>query len=150
MNSKIEEITTPGARTSGLAVDAANAPESHQTAELQPIGELARQFGVTLRALRFYEDRGLLKPKRVGSSRYYTTEDRRRLEVIVLGKRIGMSIDQIREFGELSARAASTHATQDDRGVLTERFRQQLSLLEQRRRDIDTAIEELHQLIERS
>src|SRR5664279_959196 len=58
---------------------------------LHTIGEMARTYGVTLRALRFYEDRGLLKPLRDGTTRYYDAKARARLELILKGKTLGFT-----------------------------------------------------------
>ena len=60
------------------------------------IGDLAREFGVTLRALRFYEDKGLLSPKRSGTTRLYSQRDRSRLAVILKGKQLGFTLTEIR------------------------------------------------------
>jgi DNA-binding transcriptional MerR regulator len=62
------------------------------------IREMAREFDVSLRTLRFYEDRGLLTPRRQGSSRYYDEEDRRRLEAILDGKKLGFTLVEIRDL----------------------------------------------------
>lgn len=62
------------------------------------IGDLARDFGVTLRTLRFYEDRGLLSPKRDGAARIYDARDRSRLAVILKGKQLGFTLTEIREM----------------------------------------------------
>jgi DNA-binding transcriptional MerR regulator len=66
------------------------------------IGELARDSGVTLRALRFYQSKGLLAPRRHGSARLFSLEDRDRLALILQGKRLGFTLTEIREM--LSAR----------------------------------------------
>src|SRR5690349_24869134 len=60
------------------------------------IGDLAREFGVTLRTLRFYEDRGLLSPRRDGTARIYDARDRERLSVILKGKQLGFTLTEIR------------------------------------------------------
>ena len=60
------------------------------------IGDLAREFGVTLRTLRFYEDRGLLSPRREGTARIYDARDRARLSVILKGKQLGFTLTEIR------------------------------------------------------
>ncbi|CAN5295775.1 hypothetical protein BH10PSE13_BH10PSE13_21170 [soil metagenome] len=62
------------------------------------ISHLSREFGVTPRALRFYEDQGLLTPHREGATRRYSDRDRERLSWIVRGKRVGFSIAEIREL----------------------------------------------------
>jgi DNA-binding transcriptional MerR regulator len=60
--------------------------------------ELAREFGVTTRTIRFYEDRGLIDPRRVGQRRVYASRDRVRLKLIMRGKRLGFSLEEIREM----------------------------------------------------
>jgi len=62
------------------------------------ISELAREFDVTPRAIRFYEDRGLLSPRREGQRRIYTPRDRTRLKLTLRGKRLGLSLSEIREL----------------------------------------------------
>jgi DNA-binding transcriptional MerR regulator len=62
------------------------------------IGEVAEEFGFTLRALRFYEEKGLISPRRSGNRRLYSPRDRRRLEIIAQGKRIGLALEEIREI----------------------------------------------------
>jgi len=62
------------------------------------IGEIAREFGFTLRALRFYEEKGLISPRRNGNRRLYSPEDRQRLEIIANGKKIGMPLEDIRDI----------------------------------------------------
>ncbi len=107
------------------------------------IGDLAREFGVTLRALRFYEDKGLLSPRRQGLNRLYSRRDRARLKLILLGKRLGFSLIEIREVLDLY----------DTRGgkmkqlrVALAKFDTQLELLKQQKQDIERAIEELTQV----
>src|SRR3954465_370670 len=62
------------------------------------ISELAREFDVTPRAIRFYEDQGLLSPRREGQRRVYTPRDRTRLKLTLRGKRLGLSLSEIREL----------------------------------------------------
>lgn len=82
-----------------------SVPEGRRTFA---IGEIARDFGVTLRALRFYEAKGMLKPRRRGTTRFYTLSDRDRLATILKGKELGFSLRDIREM-----LAASTAPAQD-------------------------------------
>jgi DNA-binding transcriptional MerR regulator len=65
------------------------------------IGTLAAEFGVTPRTIRFYEDEGLIAPRRVGTSRIYSHQDRGRLALICRGKRLGFSLAEIKEFLDL-------------------------------------------------
>src|SRR5215212_5179013 len=62
------------------------------------IGELAREFDVTPRAIRFYEDQGLISPRRAGQRRIYTPRDRTRLKLTLRGKRLGLTLSEIREL----------------------------------------------------
>ena len=62
------------------------------------ISELAREFDVTPRAIRFYEDQGLLAPRREGQRRIYTARDRTRLKLTLRGKRLGLALSEIREL----------------------------------------------------
>jgi len=62
------------------------------------IGELAREFEITPRAIRFYEDQGLLAPRRDGQRRIYTPRDRTRLKLTLRGKRLGLTLSEIREL----------------------------------------------------
>ena len=62
------------------------------------IGELAREFGLTTRAIRFYEDCGLLRPRRAGSKRIYTAGDRVRLTLTLRGKRLGLKLSEVKDL----------------------------------------------------
>lgn len=72
-----------------------------QTSARFGIAELAREFEITTRAIRFYEDKGLLSPDRDGQRRVYGARDRVRLRLIMRGKRLGFSLDEIREMIDL-------------------------------------------------
>ena len=65
------------------------------------IGELAREFDLTTRAIRFYEDCGLLAPQRVGRNRVYTARDRTRLELTLRGKRLGLTLAEVKELVDM-------------------------------------------------
>lgn len=108
------------------------------------IGDLAREFDVTLRTLRFYEDKGLLNPVREGINRLYTRRDRGRLKLILMGKRVGFSLEQIGDMLDLYD-LKDGQVTQLK--VAKDRFSEQLASLEQQRRDVDVAIEELSRTI---
>jgi len=109
------------------------------------IGDLSREFGVTLRALRFYEDKLLLDPQRDGLSRIYSRRDRARLKLILMGKRIGFSLVEIKEMLDLyDLRDGQVTQMQ----VAEHRFRDQLANLQRQRSDIEQAIEELTQTID--
>jgi DNA-binding transcriptional MerR regulator len=104
------------------------------------IGDLAREFDVTPRAIRFYEDEGLLSPRRDGSRRVYSKRDYVRLKLILRGKRLGFSLAEVREMLELYDSAP------DDRPQL-EKFVAALAVrrehLERQREEIDEVLGEI-------
>lgn len=104
------------------------------------ITDLAREFGLTTRAIRFYEDKGLLAPIRVGRNRVYGHRDRVRLKLTVRGKRLGLSLSAIRELIDMY------DAARDEKAQL-ERFLEVLQrrreTLEQQREDIDAVLAEI-------
>jgi DNA-binding transcriptional MerR regulator len=115
-------------------------PESLATGNIT-IGELARESGVTLRALRFYQSKGLLAPHRDGGARVFSHADRDRLALILQGKRLGFTLTEIREM--LTARARGcTNALPINRRKCVE----QINMLERQRRDVETALAELRQI----
>jgi DNA-binding transcriptional MerR regulator len=108
--------------------------------ELLTIGEVSRLYGVTLRALRFYEQRGLLKPIRRGGARFYDGVQKVRLQMILKGKHLGFTLTEIAELLE----SESGKDKKSDDFVLDEKMvLSQLRHLEERRADLDQAIEEL-------
>ena len=74
------------------------------------IGELAREFDLTTRAIRFYEDCGLLEPRRSGRHRVYTTRDRTRLKLTLRGKRLGLTLAEVKELVDMYESPRDTHA----------------------------------------
>ena len=109
------------------------------------IGELAKEFKCTLRTLRFYEDKGLLNPKRDGINRVYTRRDRARLKLVLMGKRVGFSLTEIRDMLDLYD-LRDGQVTQ--LRVALSRFNDQIAVLEDQRKDIEQAIEELSRTVE--
>ena len=104
------------------------------------IRQLCQAFDVTPRALRFYEDRGLLSPAREGQNRVYSHRDRGRLQLILRGKRVGFSLNEIREMLDLYDQNDGG-ATQMARSL--RKFRERILALRAQREDIDGAIEAL-------
>jgi DNA-binding transcriptional MerR regulator len=108
--------------------------------ELLTIGEVSRLYGVTLRALRFYEQRGLLNPIRRGGARFYDATQKVRLQMILKGKHLGFTLTEITDLlnTEDSREQKSGDFALDQRMVES-----QLRHLEERRADLDQAIGEL-------
>ena len=138
-----------------VAPPAADAPRAQRAREPRPrdlpetrlaaIGEVAREFGVTLRALRFYEDKGLIAPLRQGVTRLYRPEDRRRLGLILKGKRLGFTLQRIRALLDAppAAAEAETAGPEIVRALSPAEIAAQLATLERQRADLDVAICEL-------
>ncbi len=106
------------------------------------IRQLCVEFSVTPRALRFYEDKGLLFPARDGMNRVYSTRDRARLQLILRGKRVGFSLSEIREILDLYDEKDGG-AVQAARSL--KKFRERIEALKQQREDIDGAIQNLEE-----
>jgi DNA-binding transcriptional MerR regulator len=104
------------------------------------IGDLAREFGVTLRTLRFYEDRGLLSPRREGTARIYDARDRARLSVILKGKQLGFTLTEIRA---MVAEERGSEVPAANLKLSLAQVEDQIAHLEQQRREIEQALEEL-------
>src|SRR5579872_4610485 len=104
------------------------------------ITELAREFGLTTRAIRFYEDHGLLAPARVGRNRVYNSRDRVRLKLTLRGKRLGLSLSEIRELIDLYDAAKDERAQV---GRLQQVLKKRRSILEQQRKDIEEVLGEI-------
>lgn len=130
-------ITPPASDETAEAADTAGAGDE---SALLGIQDVARKLGVTLRALRFYEKEGLIKPERVGTTRVYTRREIARMQLILRGKRLGFSIREIAEFLDLYD-ADPEHKEQMER--LIERVRERLSELEEQRVALELTIEEL-------
>lgn len=107
------------------------------------IAELATEFGITARAIRFYEDRGLITPSRKGNRRVYSPRDRVRLRLILRGKRVGLTLDEVREvidFYDLG---------RDEIGqlqLLLDKLRRRREALLAQRHDIDILLDALESL----
>ena len=126
---------------SKLPRDYTEFPAAPPNTDRISIGDLARDSGVTLRALRFYQSKGLLAPQRDGTARIFSNEDRARLALIQQGKRLGFTLGEIRDM--LRAR------TRDRAKLLPigrKKCVEQIKLLENQRRDLELALVELRQI----
>ncbi|MEO5972614.1 MAG: MerR family DNA-binding transcriptional regulator [Sphingomicrobium sp.] len=108
------------------------------------IGEMCEAFGVTARALRFYEDEQLIAPERRGTARLYLDRDRARLTWILRGKRVGFSLQDIREMLDLYD-VGDQRETQ--RRVTIERCRDRIAAMRRQRVDIDATIHDLENFV---
>jgi DNA-binding transcriptional MerR regulator len=111
--------------------------------DLFAIADLAREFGISTRAIRFYETKGLLTPERVGSTRVFRRRDRARLMLILRGKRLGFSLRDISDYLSLydvdrTQRAQVSH--------LIEMVDSRMASLEQQLHDLQTTIAELREI----
>jgi DNA-binding transcriptional MerR regulator len=108
------------------------------------IGEMASEFNVSLRTLRFYEDRKLLRPRREGNTRLYSSVDRLRMQMIVKGKQLGFTLTEIHDL------IGNYEATDDFEGKLKpQQIVTQIDHLERQRAEIDGAIARLRATHER-
>ncbi len=114
------------------------------------ISELAREFGITTRTIRFYEEKGLIHPRREGQKRLYTPGDRVRIRLILRGKRIGMTLQECVEFIDMYD---PEHNNRDQLHSLIADVRVRRADLRQQRRDIDdmlAALDEVEGLCEQA
>jgi DNA-binding transcriptional MerR regulator len=124
------EAKNPGAR-----------PAETQETEYS-ITDVAKEYGVTLRALRFYESRGLLSPERYGRRRIFRTADCERLALILKWKALGFTLSEIIELTKGEARSANPH----DLKISPERCAQQIAFFERQVREATEALAELRRI----
>lgn len=111
--------------------------------EFFTVNQLAEELGVTARAIRFYEAKGLLAPSRAGTTRVFNRRDRARLMLVLRGKRLGFSLASIREFLDLYD-ADRTQAAQ--LRLLLDSTRERIRELERQRVDLDQTLRELREV----
>ncbi|MCW5722019.1 MAG: MerR family DNA-binding protein [Devosia sp.] len=116
----------------------ANDPDSP---DLYSIADLAREFGISTRAIRFYESKGLIAPERLGATRVFRRRDRARLILILRGKRLGFSLREISDYLGLYDADRNQQVT-----MLAEKVDERLNLLEQQLADLQTTIAELKEI----
>lgn len=133
MNMKMMPVGDSPANMSGSSIEAE---------ELTRIGEMAKAYGLTLRTLRFYEDKGLLNPQRDGATRLYTRRDKARLKLILLGRKVGFSLREVKQMMDLYDPSGSN--TKQLRLAL-DKSEKQLARLNKQKVAIEDAMGELSQ-----
>ena len=118
-----------------------NRPEQ-ESRDLFAIADLASEFGISTRAIRFYEAKGLLHPERVGGTRVFRRRDRARLILILRGKRLGFSLRDISDYLSLY----DAHSQTAQVNLLVQKVDERLKLLEQQLGDLQTTIAELREI----
>ena len=107
------------------------------------VTQLGRELGLTPRAIRFYEDKGLIVPRRAGNTRVYTNRDRARLMLIMRGKTLGFSLQEIKEYLDLYD-MDPTHL--DQLRLLLRRVQERIAMLEEQQTALTLSLRELRQV----
>ena len=111
--------------------------------QLYTISDLAREFDVTTRTIRFYEEKGLVTPRREGQKRLYTPSDRVRIKLILRGKRIGMTLDECVDVIDMYD---PEHNNTEQLHSLIERVQERRERFLQQRRDLEEMLEGLDEV----
>jgi DNA-binding transcriptional MerR regulator len=126
----------------GLFFSSDRAPDAGTPKTEYSINELAREFSLTHRALRFYESRGLLAPERDGRRRIFSREDRDRLVLIIKGKKLGFTLTEISEMVDAQSGRASQHGLK----LTAEKCREQIAHFERQIAEANEALAELRRI----
>ena len=137
--NRISSLAHASAGVSGALLEEGRTSLDSAQPEMT-ISQMSRLFAVSLRTLRFYEDRGLIKPRREGNARYYRASDRIRMEMILKGKRLGFTLTEIQD---LIGGKGATETTDLEDQLNPQQIVTQISHLERQRGEIDGAIERL-------
>ncbi len=129
-----------------LMADSADI-DSEMKGKTYSISELAKEFDVTPRAIRFYEDQGLISPSRKGRRRVYRERDRVRLKLVLRGKRLGFALSEVKEMFDLYD--TSPGETGQLRFLL-EKIQERRAMLEQQRQDIEAVLHEMESVEKRA
>ncbi|MEM1110443.1 MAG: MerR family DNA-binding transcriptional regulator [Pseudomonadota bacterium] len=119
-------------------VKSKHKPKAKPAPQVYSISDLAREFDVTTRTLRFYEEKGLLRPRREGQHRLYSRADHGRLQLILRGKRAGLSLEESRDIIDMY----------DPRGSNIEQYEALLAKLDERQAQFQAQIADIHELME--
>lgn len=111
------------------------------------ISELAKEFDVTPRAIRFYEDQGLIAPSRKGRRRVYRERDRVRLKLVLRGKRLGFALSEVKELFDLYD---SSPGEVGQLHFLLDKIKARRAMLEQQRQDIEAVLHEMASVEQRA
>ena len=141
------DLSAPAKALAGADDAAAADAAADGSTRLFTITELAAEFDITPRAIRFYEDMGLLSPAREGRNRVYTHRDRTRLKLTLRGKRLGLSLQEIKQLVDMYDAAGADTAPQLK--AFLEVLAQHRRQLEQQLEDIEVTLEEISQHEER-
>ncbi len=137
--NRLSSLSYP-ASASTVAKDDKVGHEPEAEKDEMTISQMSRLYGVSLRTLRFYEDRGLIKPRREGNARYYRASDRTRMDMIVKGKKLGFTLTEISDL--IGGKGASETPDLEER-LQPQQIVNQISHLERQREEIDCAIARL-------
>ena len=125
---------------------AGEVPDSAMKTKTYSISDLSKEFDITPRSIRFYEDQGLLSPSRKGRQRVFSSGDYVRLKLILRGKRLGFSLAEVKEIIELYD--ADSHG-QEQMVYFMEKIKQRRASLEQQQQDIQDILQDLKKVEKR-
>jgi DNA-binding transcriptional MerR regulator len=138
--NRISTLSQPSAGFAGAMLEEEDRIALDSAQPELTISQMSRAFGVSLRTLRFYEDRGLIRPRREGNARYYRSTDRIRMEMILKGKKLGFTLTEIQDL--IGGKGASEMTDLEDQ-LNPQQIVTQISHLERQRSEIEGAIERL-------